>query len=125
MNNIKTAALSYYADNVGISDFAPESPLPDEALIPYLKKVSQNKNAANTFRGYKVIIDDWNDWYVCCNIDTVTGSSNKNNAERSAILRKLEGKAESIGLEFSKKNDSGNARSDKAADSTYIYLWIR
>ena len=121
---MKTAALLYYLDH---SDKTPEelkTELTNANLLPYLKKQSQVKDAGDALKGYSVVVDEWGDWYACCDINEVTGSSNKNNAERAAILRKLEGRAKSSGLEFSGDN-TGKGRTTPAKDSRYIYLWIR
>ena len=73
---------------------------------------------------YKVVIDGWGDWYAQCDITKVVNTTDANNTERKAILRKLGGKSRSQGISFS--NDAkGGARTQKQENQQYIYMWIR
>ena len=124
LNAMKSAALSYYADHM---DTVASKDLTNENLLVYLKKTNEEKTeeADLSMFDYKIVITGDGDWYAQCDLAKVTGSANKNNIERTAILRKLTDRARSAGISFSNDADAKTRSLTDSKQKDYIYMWIR
>ena len=104
MRNLKTAALSFYADNfdniVGNPNYSLKDAGVQDKIFAYLGKDSNRLDKGN----YKVSNAASNNggdgsWWVVCNI---TGSA----SEKALIKKKLAGRAKSLGLKGVANYDS-------------------
>lgn len=120
MRNIKTAALSYYTDNMDDvnaaetgDDAAGKVPTNDE----FVKYLSNEKDASitNGKSAYSVVVGDsaTDQWYVKYDFSDVGGT------DQTRIGEKLAGRAKSVGLLKEAKEDSDEYGKDKTYGTVY------
>ena len=126
---VKAAALSYYTDHSDKTEWTADD-LSKKNLLPYLKKTNDetDEDAEISLKGYKVVINTWEDWYAQCDLKAVAGVNNMDNSQVKAILRKLGDRSKSAGISFSDDDSAKGKRSLKVEDGKtykYVYMWIR
>ena len=115
MRNLKTAALSYYVDN--LDKFSSGDATVTEAIaLSDVTKYLNNSNALTDSLGFSIEKLSSGDWYV--KYDTTKAGSN---SEQGQIREKLAGRAKSVGL---LQNSSGTM-STYAKTATDVYYFIR
>ena len=130
---MKTAALSYYADHSASHTGAwTKEDLKLENLLPYLRKSKDETSGTQadaSLKGYKVVVDNWEDWYVVGDLYEIVGTASENNTELKAICRKLSDRAAKAGVAFTNDGEkaAGNRPTTLAQDKTmrYVCMWIR
>ena len=115
MRNFKTAALSYYVDNLDKFTSGDASATTTTIALSDVTKYLNNSNAITDSRGFSIEVVSSGDWYVKYDL-----SKAGSNSEQKQIKEKLAGRAKSVGL-FGEADGKTTYTKDKAA----VYYFIR
>ena len=136
LRNMKTAVLSYYADNMDLFAKTPTTKISTADVLPYLNSTKEtvtetNNNTTTTkLEGYWVC-NKGGTLYVACDLSNsyVAGGTE---SEGHKIRDKLAGRAKSTGLMFSSKVDqttltepTDDVKSDTSYTKMFVVMWVR